>query len=201
MLFLVFAAIVMLATTLSSCSGDVGNKNRECIKCNEFEVGETFELDGVIYTVADGKMLDKALENGEDLTKYCTSKVTNMRFMFRGATSFNQEIGNWDVSNVTDMNGMFLGAASFNQDIGNWDVSNVQNMKGMFSYATSFNQDIGNWDVSNVSNMGGMFLQALSFNQDLSQWCVSKIPSIPDDFSKESGLTPANHPVWGTCPP
>ena len=84
MLFLVFAATVMLAATLSSCSGDVGNKNSnnsECIKCNEFEVGETFELDGVTYTVADRKMLDEALQNGEDLTKYCTSKVTNMRFM------------------------------------------------------------------------------------------------------------------------
>jgi len=30
---------------------------------------------------------------------------------------------------------------------------------------------------------------------------VSKIPSIPDAFSKGSGLTPENHPVWGTCPP
>jgi hypothetical protein len=52
-----------------------------------------------------------------------------------------------------------------------------------------------------VTEMGYMFDRASSFNQDLTQWCVSKIPSIPVDFSKESGLTPANHPVWGTCPP
>ena len=52
--------VVIMFGTLSSCSGGVGNKNRECIKCNEFEVGETFELDGVIYTVADRKMLDEA---------------------------------------------------------------------------------------------------------------------------------------------
>ena len=70
----------------------------------------------------------------------------------------------------------------------------------MFDGTTSFNQDIGDWDVSNVTNMNNMFNVATTFNQDLSQWCVSFFQQIPDGFSFESGLTPANHPVWGTCP-
>ena len=42
--------------------------------------------------------------------------------MFRDATSFNQDIGNWDLSNATNIGEMFKGATSFNQDIGDWDV-------------------------------------------------------------------------------
>ena len=179
---------IVIGTSLNGCSEDdviTPNKNdsnnsdttnnSECIKCNDYEVGETFSIDGVTYKVADREMLDDALSNGEDLTKYCTSNVTDMSAMFREATSFNQDIGKWDVSNVT-------------------------NMGGMFNTATSFNQDIGNWNVSNVTFMSWMFNQATSFNQDLTQWCVSNFNSEPNDFSLESGLSPENHPVWGTCP-
>ena len=188
------AVIIILG--LSSCSEDDGNKNSssnnsdsqnsssnnsdsqnssKCIKCDDYEIGETFSIDGVTYTVADREMLDEALENGEDMTKFCTSKVTDMSFMFTQLESLNQDIGNWDVSNVTDMSFMFDGV-------------------------TSFNQDIGSWDVSKVTDMGFMFSDAASFNQDLTQWCVSNIDSEPSYFSFNSELTPENHPVWGTCP-
>ena len=130
------------------------SKKSTCIKCNEYAVGQRFVKDGVTYTVADRKMLVEALEKGEDLTKYCTSKVT--------------------------------------------DMSDLLNIKT--SVAASFNQDIGNWDVSNVTDMGYMFDGAASFNQDLTQWCVSNIVSEPKRFSKNSGLSPENHPIWGTCP-
>ena len=59
------------------------------------------------------------------------------------------------------MSKMFSGATSFNQDISNWNVTNVESMRWMFSGGikngvahtiennpTSFNQPIGKWDVS-----------------------------------------------------
>jgi hypothetical protein len=134
--------ILFMILGVSSCKDDTPTIS-ECIKCNEYEVGDTFSLDGVTYTVADREMLDKALLDGKDLTKYCTSKVTDMDGMFE-RTPFNQDIGNWDVSSVTGMYAMFNQGHSFNQDIGNWDVSGVTGMYAMFNQGHSFNQDIGN---------------------------------------------------------
>jgi len=126
--------------------------------------------------------------------------VSGMRGMFENASSFNQDIGNWDVSNGNFMRFMFAGAGVFNQDIGDWDVSNVTDMYGMFINATSFNQDISSWDTSSVTDMQYMFYEATSFNQNLSAWCVTNIGSEPTDFSTNSPLIESNKPVWGTCP-
>ena len=58
------------------------------------------------------------------------------------------EINNWDVSNVTDMHFLFKDESSFNQPLNKWDVSNVTYMRSMFDGAESFNQPLNNWNVS-----------------------------------------------------
>ena len=70
------------------------------------------------------------IQNEEDVTTICTSKITDMSKLFsRTILFFNQDISSWDVSNVTTMNQMFYNAQSFNQDLSAWDVSNVTDME------------------------------------------------------------------------
>ena len=112
-----------------------------------------------------------------------TRNVLLMSRMFQGATSFNQDIGGWNVSKVRDMIDMFHGATAFNGNIGDWreKTRNVQNMYFMFYGATTFDQDISGWDISKVRDMSAMFQGATSFNQNLCKW------NVPNQFPYGDG--------------
>ena len=111
-----------------------------------------------VSQVTDMSYLFKDKSNfNDDISSWNVSKVTNMKFMFNSATAFNQDIGSWTVTQVTDMNAMFLNAAAFNQDIGSWNVSKVRNMNAMFNSATAFNQDLSGWNVSENDDMRIIF--------------------------------------------
>ena len=128
----------------------------------------------------------------QDISNWDVSSVTDMSYMFWGATSFNQPLHSWGVSSVTDMSSMFWGATSFNQDINSWDVSNVTYMYNMFRDATSFNQPLHSWDVSSITNMSYMFYGATSFNQDINSWNVSSVTYMSSMFY---GATSFNQPL------
>ena len=119
-----------------------------------------------------------------DISKWNTSNVTNMSFMFAGTKNFNQPLNNWNTSNVKNMRGMFNEADSFNQPLDNWDVSNVTDMSDMFCYAKSFNQPLNKWNISsNIQDMYSMFFMAESFNQSLNRWIVPSNCDFNDMFS------------------
>ena len=151
------------------------------------QVGQSGEIKGVVYTVVDESILREMVENGEDITRVCTTKVTDMSELF-AESNFNEDISSWDVSNVTDMNSMFRGYSFdgifirtlFNQDISYWDVSSVTDMGEMFR-VSQFNQSISNWDVSNVTNMGGMFFMS-RFNQPIGNWDVGNVINMAGMF-------------------
>lgn len=51
-----------------------------------------------------------------------------------------------DVSGVNSMSSTFQGASSFNQNLGSWNVANVNNMNNMFMLAVAFSQEFC-WDL------------------------------------------------------
>jgi hypothetical protein len=77
--------------------------------------------------------------------------------MFRGALSFNQPLGSWDVRNVRTMDDMFRGALSFNQPLGSWDVRSVTSAWSMFEDTPSFNQPLAGWVLFSDADAAAMF--------------------------------------------
>jgi surface protein len=76
----------------------------------------------------------------------------------KGNKYINNTVFSNSIKNVISMGNMFYNASSFNQDISNWDVSNVKFMSFMLAGASMFNQNINKWNVSNVRFMTGMFV-------------------------------------------
>ena len=114
------------------------------------------------------------------------SEVLSTNQMF-ARSSFNQDIGGWDVSNVRMMIGMFENNYYFNQNLDSWNVSNVKYMSFMFSSAYNFNGNIGSWNVGSVLSMGYMFWEAQSFNQDIGGWDVHNVTDMSKMFSSIFG--------------
>jgi len=124
----------------------------------------------------------------EDIGAWDVSNTTNMNAMFEGAFSFNQSIGGWKLPKATGMFRMFKGASSFNQDIGEWNITSVTTMHSMFHGAVSFNQDIGSWNTSKVTKTPYMFFNATSFNQNISDWNVSAVTDMQRMFKFASSF-------------
>ena len=167
-------------------TGSNSNSNK-CIQCDNYSIGDTYSFSGVQYYVVDRGGLDAAIASNQYLSKYCTSKITNMSDLNLGAT-FNQDIGAWDVSNVTDMNYMFRDASSFNGNLSSWNTVSVTNMESMFRDASSFNGNISSWNTALVTDMNSMFYGATAFNQNIGLWNTSAVTDMGYMFNSATAF-------------
>jgi surface protein len=104
------------------------DSNGVTIKCrDDIDFGFVGEVDGVEYTVVDEDTLKQMINNGDDLSRVCTTKIRNGYRLFISRPDFNGDISKWDVSNVENMERMFLENFYINQDLSSWNVEKVTN--------------------------------------------------------------------------
>lgn len=124
------------------------------------------------------------------------TSVTNMSEMFRGATSFNDDLNNWSVSNVTDMSYIFAGATDFNGDITGWNTGKVTTFASAFAGTATFNRNIGGWNTASATSMKSMFEGAV-FNQSIGSWNTSKVTNMSAMFKSNVAFNKAVK-AWST---
>ncbi|MFK8012908.1 MAG: BspA family leucine-rich repeat surface protein, partial [Marinicellaceae bacterium] len=84
------------------------------------------------------------------------SMATNMNSIFRGSIPLTTGNANWDwdTSTITNMGAAFSNVTSFDIDIGNWNVESVSNFSFMFFNVTipssNYDQLLVGWDAQNL---------------------------------------------------
>lgn len=136
-------------------------------------------------------------DNQQDLSKFNTSKCTNMSYVFSrfsiGTNSnydLSEDIKNWDTSNVTNMQGMFYYATIPSKlNFNNWDISSVTNIRNLFSQSTlSGGIEINEWKIRPRLDMNSAFSGLKSITTlDISKWNITN-QSISSMFENSSSL-------------
>ena len=114
-----------------------------------------------------------------DVTKFDTSKVTNMDSMFSGMSNLtNLDVTHFNTRKVMDMNSMFSGMSNLtNLDVTQFDTSEVTNMNAMFFGLSNLtNLDVTHFDTSKVRYMSSMFYNMSKLtNLDVTHFDTSKV--------------------------
>jgi surface protein len=61
-----------------------------------------------------------------------------MRGLFQGASFFQSDLSRWETSRVTDLSWAFSGTQEFNSDLSGWDTSSVEDMSALFFVTVAF---------------------------------------------------------------
>ena len=137
-----------------------------------------------------------------DLNSLNTGEVTDMRWMFNGASGLTSlDVSKWNTGKVTYMYWMFGSDSNLtNLDVSNWDTSKITAMSYMFNGASRLTSlDVSKWDTSNVTNMSYMFNDASRLTSlDVSKWNTSKVTDMNNMFSSASSLTSLDVSKWDT---
>jgi len=126
-----------------------------------------------------------------------------LSLMFNGASTFNQNISEWNTLNVTDMSSMFNGASTFNNrgvSLASWSAPLCTSFANMFQSASAFNQPLTNLVNTSVlispsvCAMNSMFVSAIAFNQNIGSWGVSRATPMNNMFQSATAFNNGGSP-------
>jgi surface protein len=133
---------------------------RDCINFNvsalNWDMSNCFNLDYMFYCshptsgIFNGRLDNWDFSNCSRLTEM----LTNQKFFN------NDSVNSWNVSNVSSLYRVFKGCTSFNQDLNNWDISSATSLRRLFEEATAMNGNISNWDTRNLTSINGLFMKS-----------------------------------------
>lgn len=176
------------ATTMQYMFSDCGNLKR--LDLSKFDTKNVVDMTSMFNMPND---LTSKLENITFGSKWNTSKVTSMAYMFCECANLGSlNLTNFNTSSVTSMRSMFNKCNKLTAlDVSGFDTGNVTNMYAMFfecDNLTSLN--LSNFDTKNVTNMKSMFnmsndmvskLQTIIFG---SKWNTSNVTDLSYIFSE-----------------
>ena len=117
------------------------------------------------------------------VSKFNTSNVTNMQYMFSDCTNLTSlDLSSFDTHNVTNMAGMFNNCSITSLNLSNFDTSKVTSMYYMFSYCKATSIDVSSFNTSSVTTMQNMFANCSVTNLDLSNFDTSKVTTMVSMF-------------------
>ena len=162
------------------------------------------------YMFADTKSTSIDFVDSNGNTKFDTSGVTNMSYMFmnsKNLTTING-LSKLNTSNLKDIGAMFYNCNNLTSiDISYWDTSNINNvtsrlssndMTGLFEYCFKL-VDLKlprKFITANVDNISGMFNNTSLTSLDLSYWDTSKVYSMRHVFHNSITLERLNLVGW-----
>ena len=142
------------------------NNSSECTLIQSYHEYDECQEYSSIYKTQQKSSNHSTIKSYYNLLKKIPEKKNNIYAfteMFFGCILLNSlpDLSKWDTSKVTDMSGMFTYCNSLTSfpGISNWDISNVKSLCGMFAHCLSLESppDIGNWKTQNVKDFSFLF--------------------------------------------
>ncbi len=131
--------------------------------------------------------------NEYDVSRFDTSNVKNMTFMFSGLNQIKElDVSNFNTKNVANMGSMFHEVESTTElDVSNFNTMKVTDMSNMFQGMNLLTElDVSGFYTGNVINMLSMFYGMSSLQKlDVSKFDTHNVTNMSNMFRGMSSLT------------